>query len=241
MSFQPMSKKNFDIYIDLSSNKLSIGAFQKLADHSTFFKEYNCLTNLNKNQLNFTNTEKIIEKNIFEIEKETGEFLNDIYLMVETPESISINLSLIKNNEGKKIEKKNVQYLVQDAKQQILRSYHSKKIVHIIISNYVIDNVVYNYLPLDINCNKFSIDIKFICFPKNLIKKLEELFNNLQIFINKIICTNYAKSFAKNESCINVCESGLKLIKGINKQEVAIVPRKLEKKGFFERLFHFFK
>jgi len=236
-----MSKKNFDIYIDLSSNKLSICAFQKLAGHSTFFKEYNCLTNLNKNKLNFTNTEKIIEKNIFEIEKETGEFLNDIYLMVETPESISINLSVIKDNEGKKIEKKNVQYLVQDAKQQILRSYHNKKIIHIIISNYVIDNVVYNYLPLDINCNKFSIDIKFICFPKNLIKKLEEIFNNHEIFINKIICSNYAKSFTKNMSCTNICECGLKLVQGINKQEVAIIPRKLEKKGFFERLFYFFK
>ena len=241
MSFQPMSKKNFDIYIDLSSNKLSIGAFEKLTGHITFFKEYNCLTNLNKNQLNFTNTEKIIEKNIFEIEKETGEFLNDIYLMVETPDSISINLSLIKDNEGKKIEKKNVQYLVQDAKQQILRSYHSKKIVHIIISNYVIDNVVYNYLPLDINCNKFSIDIKFICFPKNLIKKLEEIFNNHEIFINKIICSNYAKSFTKNMPCTNICECGLKLVQGINKQEVVIIPRKLEKKGFFERLFYFFK
>ena len=236
-----MSKKNFDIYIDLSSNKLSIGAFEKLASHSTFFKEYNCLTNLNKDQLNFTNTEKIIEKNIFEIEKETGEFLNDIYLMVETPDSISINLSLIKDNEGKKIEKKNVQYLVHDAKQQILRSHHSKKIIHIIISNYVIDNVVYNYLPLDINCNKFSIDIKFICFPKNLIKKLEEIFNNHEIFINKIICTNYVKSFTKNKSYVNVCESGLKLVEGINRQEVVIVPRKLEKKGFFERLFYFFK
>ena len=241
MSFQPMSKKNFDIYIDLSSNKLSIGAFEKLAGHSTFFKEYNCLTNLNKNQLNFTNTEKIIEKNIFEIEKETGEFLNDIYLMVETPDSISINLSLIKDNEGKKIEKKNVQYLVQDAKQQILRSHHSKKIIHIIISNYVIDNVVYNYLPLDINCNKFSIDIKFICFPKNLIKKLEEIFNNHEIFINKIICSSYAKSFTKNMSCTNICECGLKLAQGINKQEVVIIPRKLERKGFFERLFYFFK
>ena len=236
-----MSKKNFDIYIDLSSNKLSIGAFEKLAGHSTFFKEYNCLTNLNKNQLNFTNTEKIIEKNIFEIEKETGEFLNDIYLMVETPDSISINLSLIKDNEGKKIEKKNVQYLVQDAKQQILRSHHSKKIIHIIISNYVIDNVVYNYLPLDINCNQFSIDIKFICFPKNLIKKLEEIFNNHEIFINKIICSNYAKSFTKNMPCTNICECGLKLVEGINKQEVVIIPRKLEKKGFFERLFYFFK
>ena len=158
-----------------------------------------------------------------------------------SPVSFSINLSLIKNNEGKKVEKKNVQYLVQDAKQQILRSYHSKKIIHIIITNYVIDNVAYDYLPLDLNCSKFSIDIKFICFPKNLIKKLEELFNNHQIFINKIICSNYAKLFTKNKSCINVCESGLKLVQGVNKQEVAIVARTLEKKGFFERLFHFFK
>ena len=241
MSFQLMSKKNFDIYLDLCPTKLSIAAFKKFSGHSTFFKEYNCVTNLNKDQLNFENTEKTIEKNIFEIEKKTGEFLNDIYLMVETPESISINLSLIKDNEGKKIEKKNVQYLVQDAKQQILRSHYSKKIIHIIISNYVIDSIAYDYLPLDINCNKFSIDIKFICFPKNLVKKLEELFNNHQIFINKIICTNYAKLFTKNKSCANVCESGLKLVQGINKQEVVIVPRKLEKKGFFERLFHFFK
>ncbi len=236
-----MSKKNFDIYLNLCSTKLSIAAFEKFSGHSTFFKEYNCVTNLNKDQLNFENAEKTIEKNIFEIEKKTGEFLNDIYLMVETPESISINLSLIKDNEGKKIEKKNVQYLVQDAKQQILRSHHSKKIIHIIISNYIVDNIAYSYLPLDINCNKFSIDLKFICFPKNLIKKLEELFNNHQIFINKIICSNYAKFFIKNKSCINVCESGLKLVQGINKQEVVIVPRKLEKKSFFERLFHFFK
>ena len=241
MSFQLMSKKNFDIYLHLSSTKLSIAAFEKFGGHSPFFKEYNCVTNLNKDQLNFENADKTIEKNIFEIEKKTGEFLNDIYLMIETPESISINLSLLKDNEGKKIEKKIVQYLVQDAKQQILRSHQNKKIIHIIISNYVIDNIVYNYLPLDVNCNKFSIDIKFICFPKNLIKKLEELFNNHQIFINKIICTNYAKSFIQNKSFINICESGLKLVQGINKQEVVIVPRKLEKKGFFERLFHFFK
>ena len=125
MSLQLMSKKNFDIYLDLSPTKLSIGAFEKFNGHNIFFKKYNCVTNLNKDQLNFENAEKTIEKNIFEIEKETGEFLNDIYLMVETPESISINLSLIKDNEGKKIEKKIVQYLVQDAKQQISRSHPS--------------------------------------------------------------------------------------------------------------------
>ena len=95
MSFQLMSKKNFDIYLDLCPTKLSIAAFKKSSGHSTFFKKYNCVTNLNKDQLNFENAEKTIEKNIFEIEKKTGEFLNDIYLMVETPESISINLYVI--------------------------------------------------------------------------------------------------------------------------------------------------
>ncbi len=101
-----MSKKNFDIYLDLSSKKLSIAAFDKLDSHNFFFKEYDCETNLNKDKLNFENVKKTIEKSIFEIEKKTGEFLEDIYLMVETPESISISLSLAKNNEGKKMKRK---------------------------------------------------------------------------------------------------------------------------------------
>ena len=58
-----MSKKNFDIYVALSSTKLSISAFKKFDGNSIFFKEYNCVTNLNKDQLNFENTEKTIEKN----------------------------------------------------------------------------------------------------------------------------------------------------------------------------------
>ena len=43
------------------------------------------------------------------------------------------------------------------------------------------------------------------------------------------------------ESTTNICESGLKLMQGINKQEVVIIPKKLKKKGLFERLFYFFK
>jgi hypothetical protein len=31
------------------------------------------------------------------------------------------------------------------------------------------------------------------------------------------------------------------LMQGINKQEVVIIPKKLKKKGLFERLFYFFK
>ena len=43
------------------------------------------------------------------------------------------------------------------------------------------------------------------------------------------------------ESTSNICQSGLKLLNGVNKQEVVMVPKKSEKKGIFERLFYFFK
>ena len=76
--------------------------------------------------------------------------------MVESPETMSVNLSVMHDNEEKQIDKKNVEYLIQDATQQILRNYHNKKIVHIIISNYLIDNTSYNYLPLNLNCNRRS-------------------------------------------------------------------------------------
>ena len=236
-----MNEKKFDIYLYISSIKLSVAVFEK-SDliKSVFFKEFNCETNLNKQQLNFKETEKTIEKNIFEIEKFTGNFLNDIYLIVDTPDSLKIGISLSKNNEDKKIKKKDVKYLIQDCKQQILRSNFNEDIIHIIVNNYVIDDVEHKYLPLNKNCKNFSINIEFICFPKILIKKLKELFNKYQISINKIICGDYVKSFSDKDSKLNICAVGLSLVQGANKQEVVIIPKKLEKKGFFERLFHLF-
>ena len=43
------------------------------------------------------------------------------------------------------------------------------------------------------------------------------------------------------ETTKDVCQSGFKLEKGLNKQEVIVVPKKQIKQGFFEKLFHFFK
>ena len=236
-----MKEKKFDIYLYISSIKLSVAVFEKSnITKSIFFKEFSCDTNLKKQEINFKETEKVIEKNIFEIEKFTENFLHDIYLIVDSPDSLNIGISLSKNNEGKKIQEKDVKYLIQDCKQQILSSNFNEDIAHIIVKNYVIDDMEYKYLPLNINCKKFSVNIEFICFPKILVKKLKDLFNNYQISINKIICGNYVRSFSSLDSELNICAAGLSLVEGANKQEVVIIPKKLQKKGFFERLFYLF-
>ena len=190
-----MSEKNYDIYLDLGSSKIRATAFDKQEKNQIFFLEKDCLTCLKLNQLNLLETDHIIEETVFEIEKKTGEYLSNINLMLDTSDAFSIILSVSKKNEKKTITKQDVQYLIQDAKQQILSGYSDKSIIHIIINNYKVDDTDYESLPLNIECKKFSIDIVFICFPKEIIKNLEKLFNKHQISIDQFICSSYAKSF----------------------------------------------
>ena len=236
-----MSKKNFHIYLEFSYTEFNIAAFNKINNKLEYSNQKLYKSYFNNNELNFDILQNFVEKNILEVEKAIGEFVKDIYLMIETPQSTSINLSVLKNNEGNKITKQDVMYLIQDAKQQILKSNSTIEIIHIITENYNLDNINHNFLPLDINCKKFSIDIKFICFPKNLLRNFEQLFLKQQILINKFICSNYVKTFNSENNEKHICEKGKEIVEGINKQEVVSIPKIIEKTGFFEKLFHFFK
>jgi len=235
-----MSEKETDVYFSLNQKELSAGVFKK-SDHSLiFFNVENININSFNEYTNFEILEKPIEKNIRQIEKNINSFVNNIFLMIDTNETLSIYISLMKKLDNKKIQQKDIKHLIQDAKLQILKAYPDKNIVHIIVKKYFVNDLDYNFVPVDINCNKISIDIQFICFSKNLIKKVENLFNNFQISVDRIICSKYAKSFVDSENQDNVCQIGYNLNKGLNKQEVVIVPKKIEKSGFFEKLFHFF-
>ncbi|SVA72234.1 uncharacterized protein METZ01_LOCUS125088 [marine metagenome] len=219
-----------------------MAAFNKLNNQLEYYKEQSYKSYINSDQeLNFDELQKLVEKNIIEMEKSIDEFVKDIYLIIETPQTMSIQLSVIKNNEGKNITKQDALYLIQDAKQQILKSHLDIRILHIIVENYIFDDVEYKFLPLEKNCKKFSIDVKFVCFPKNLLKNFEQLFLKQQIFINQFICLNYVKTFNSKDNEKNICELAKDIVKGVNKQEVVSIPKIIKKTGFFEKLFHFFR
>ena len=194
-----MNDKNFDFFIDLGSSKIRIVAFNKFNKDEKIIVEKNNILLLKKEQLNLFETEKVIKEIIYELEKKTKVYMNNISVMLDTSDALCISLSLSKKNDGKFIDKKDVQYLIQDAKQQILKSYPDISIIHIIISNYKIDNKDYDHLSENIKCKLFSIDIFFICFPKIVIKNLENLFQKNQISINQFLCSSYAKSLNYKE------------------------------------------
>ena len=65
-------------------------------------------------------------------------------------------MSVRKNNEGNKISKDDAMYLVQDAKQELFRSNQDLSIIHMIVENYVLDDVKHIFLPLGKKCTKYS-------------------------------------------------------------------------------------
>ena len=235
-----MIEEDNDIYLSLSSSELNAGVFRKSNNNLIFSHSQNYNDNLIDEDKNFERLESIIEKNIKKIEKDLNSFVSNISIMIETNETNSVYISLMKKLDDKKIQQKDIKYLIQDAKSQIIKAYPNKDIIHIIIKKYLINDSESNFIPYEQVCNKISLDIEFICITKTFVKKIENLFAKLQVNVKKIICLKYVKSLFLEKYPNNICEIGYNLSKGFNKQEVVIIPKKIEKKGFFEKLFHFF-
>jgi cell division protein FtsA len=182
-----MNNEKFQTFFDCGSSKIRAGVFSKNDKNKTFYSESEFFTDE-------SNLESKIEKIIASFEKDTNEYVNNINLMIDSPKMLSIGISLSKKIDGSQLKHRNIQFLVQEAKQQILKCYTNHSIAHIIINNYKIDGVNYSYLPNEIVCHFISLDILFICLPTDLILYFRNIFSKSNISINQIICSSYVRS-----------------------------------------------
>jgi len=184
-----MDNKNFETYFDCGCSKIRATAFNKNNNQNYFCNESKFFLNYLEIDITYE-----FQKIIASLENNTKEYLNDINLMIDSPKMLSIEISLFQKLDGLKLKKEHIQFLIQDAKQQILRNYASQNILHIIIKNYKIDGLNFEYLPNNLECNLISLDILFICLPKNIVEFYKNKFSELGISVNRVICTSYAKS-----------------------------------------------
>ena len=231
---------NQEFFLNLSPNKINAVLIDRENKKKIFIKDFDFENNFDDTKVVINNLNRILKNLIIEVEKKINSPINTINLMIDNPQTLSIYTSVKKNFDNKKIHKNQIEYLIEDLKQQILKNSSNIKIGHIIVEYYFLDGELYNKLPIGKVCKDLVIQTRFICFSKTFIDSLEDLFFNYQIDINKIICTNYAKSLLENDFVDNLAEAGLRVIDGFNTKEVEINSRKMTKVGFFEKLFHIF-
>lgn len=227
---------NFETYLFISSKKLVISVH----DNSNFEKIYSNYIELEKDtkKIDFEIINNFLNDNIFKIEKILENFIEKIFLIIDSIDFFAVHVSIKKKNHDNLINSKDLNYLLNEAKLNCKKTIAERKIVHMFIENYKIDNSYYSNLPKDLICKSFSLDISFLCLPNDLIQNLENILKNFQISVTKIISANYVNSFFDGDQ--DIFYMAKKIIDGYNENEVIFVEKTNKRQGFFEKFFNFF-
>ena len=227
----------FETYLYISNKKFTICVIQinnlKIVYEKDFFFKKET------NKFEFQILEKFLDNNILRLEKTLKYFINSIIIVLDTDDFFSISLSVKGDNGGNILRPEDLSYSLNDAKYQCEKTIDNNKLIHMIIENYQLDDKGYSSLPEKLKCDNFSLDIRFICLPKILIKNLEKSLEKYQISINQILSAKYVKNFFNNSA--NIFTKVREITEGCNPNEVKFYNKNNKNQGLFEKFFNFFR
>ena len=215
-------------FIIISLNELNKINYKK----ETIFKDQNKKFDLDL-------FSEFLNDNIFKIEKELGEFIKVIYLIIENEEIFSVNLS-IKNKVNKVFLNNDlINNLLIEAKSCCKETLKKATVLHMTIDQFYIDSYIYKTLPKNIRCENLCVGLSFVCIPSNFLQNFEKIFKKYQISIGKTLSYGYVNNFIEVSSndLGSVCK---KILSGINENEVILTNKLPKNLGFFEKFFNFF-
>jgi hypothetical protein len=167
------------------------------------------------------------------------DFIRNIIIIIEDDKVLDIGVSLKKKNYEKNIDQKQLENSLVEVKDIFKENYQDLIIMHMIIvekENRLLlnnSNNNYDYLFLEVN---------FISISNNFTLNFNKLLENHQIKIKRYMSGGYIKSFFDKESkeSMELFVMANKLNVGLNKNEVQLVSKSKENKGFFEKFFQLF-
>ena len=224
------------IFLFLGTDKFTIVALNS-TDEIVYKEEI--LTNNKSNQIDLIFLDNFLNENIFKIEKRLNEFIKSIFLIIDHQNIFSIYLSIKNKFDNIKINSDSMHKLLLEAKNCCKKTLEDSDILHMKIDQFYVDGTFFEILPEKENCKNFSIEISYICLPKNISKTIEDVLVKYQISIDQILSFNYLKSFLDNKND-NLFTIAQKILDGLNENEVFIIDKNSKKMGFFERFFNFF-
>ena len=182
---------------------------------------------------------EFLNDNIFKIEKELGEFINVIYLIIDNEEIFSVNLSIKNKINETSINTKIINNLLIEAKSYCDETLKKAKVIHMKIDQFYVDNEYYKVLPDKVSCQSLSLDLSFICIPVDILSNFEKILYKFQITAYRTISYQYLNSFFKISSN-NLELAAQKILTGFNENEVILMKKKPKNRGVFEKFFNFF-
>ena len=232
-----MNKENeLQYYLSVSPNKYGIYLFDT-KNLTNLYKEEIILHN-DTNYQNYDELKKFLDNNIFKIEKLSGKFLENIFLILEDKKIFNLDIGIKKKNYNISVTKEYLENSLVEAKDLFRESYHNQEIVHMVINKYFMNGETYLLFEENLKADYFGLEINFKSISRNTINDLNKILENYQIKITKFLDGSYVKAnFSKD---LEIAEMSYKILCGYNQNEVIFVPKSTKKLAFFEKFFQLF-
>ncbi len=189
-----------ETFIDFGTYKTRLGVFNTSSSSRDYFIEKKTQSNVSIEDINLHDFDKKIKELIQTTEKKINHHIKDLNVMLDLSSFSSIDVSLKKNYEGKNISLEDIQILLQESRQMFQENNKNSKIIHMIVKKFIFDEKVFLEIPENnLKCNNLTLEIKFICYPNNILNKIQNIFNYNDVVVNNFSCSTYVKSLNYNK------------------------------------------
>ena len=227
--------KKIESFIYLGKNRISISVFSE-KDKPIFKKVF--LTQKNYFDLD-NNVCEFIEKTILEFERKNQVFLKKTNIIVDKDYFLEINISTKDKINNRLIKKEDIEYLIFDLKKLVKENHNNFSITNIKIKNFRVDEKYYETFEEILLGDTLSLEVMFESINNHTQIEIKNFFSMLEIDISKYFSTNYLETDIAQRK-MDECAAAAKSVYDYDQNEVFVITKNKEKKGYFEKLFHFF-
>ena len=228
---------SFEVYLSLSQKKFEIYLLDK-KNFKNIYKDEFYLEN-NSDLIDCNLLHNFLDKNIFKIEKLIGNFLRSIVVIIENNQVLNFSIGIKKKNYGEIINQHYLESSLTELKDLFKENYQNNKIIHFIVNRYLIDGVNHTSFDEEIDGDHICVEVNFISISNSLIREISNVLEKYQIKIGHLLEKKYIKSLFEDQN-LDLSLIAFKIQSGHNQHEIALVPKSLKKKGFFEKFFQLF-
>jgi len=118
--------------------------------------------------------------------------LKKINVVLEQPDFLSTTFSKQRKINGSKIQKEDIEFLLNEAKKELILNDTNQSVVHIFNHNYIVDGKTFIEEPIEVYANDLSHEITFITIPKNNLKNIQQVFYDCDIEVDRLISNTFA-------------------------------------------------
>ena len=232
-----MSKnEELENYLSISPNKFGIYLFDTKRLKNLYKEEL--FINKKDDLLNYNELKKFLDNNIFKIEKLSGKFINNIFVIIKDKKILNLEIGIKKKNYNILVTNQYLKKLLVEAKDLFRENYQDQEIMHMIINRYFFNGESCQSFKENVNCDYISLEIQFKSISNNIINNLNKILENYQIKIIKYLDEDYVKNTFNND--LDLSEMSHNILRGYNENEVSFMPKNHKKSAFFEKFFQLF-